>query len=138
MEKPLQAVFVFFILLVSGCSEVNEVDYRDQYTGQYAVSISRKYTYGNFIGSTVTPNSAVLRVSKAPEAGMLLFAVDSTVRKARLDGDAFVFDSVTDWPDQSIVTLGSGRFSKSAVWYQTKSTNAAQAVVATITVEGSK
>lgn len=138
MEKQLKAVFVFTMLLVSGCSEVKEVDYRDQYTGQYAVLISRKYTYGNFIGSTVTPNETVLRVSKAPEAGMLLFAVDSTVRKARLNGDNFVFDTVTDWPDQSIVTSGNGRFSKASVWYQTKSTNPAQAVVATITVEGSK
>lgn len=134
----MQRLFVFIILLVSGCSEVNEVDYRDQYTGRYAVLISRKYTYGNFIGSTVTPNSAVLQVSKAPEAGMLLFAVDSTVRKARLTGDSFVFDAITDWPDQSIVTSGNGRFSEATVWYQTKSTNSAQAVVGTITVEGSR
>lgn len=138
MEKLLKAAFVFIILLVSGCSDVKEVDYRDQYTGRYAVSISRRYTFGNFIGSTVTPNLAVLQVSKAPEAGMLLFAVDSIVRKARLNGDNFVFETVTDQPDQSIMTSGNGRFSEATVWYQTKSINPAQTVVATITVEGSK
>lgn len=138
MEKPLKAAFVFIVLLVSACSDVKEVDYRDQYTGQYDVLISRRYTYGNFIGSTVTPNSAVLQVTKAPEAGMLLFALDSTVRKARLTGDNFVFDTVTDQPDQSITTSGNGRFSEATVWYQTKGINATQSVVATITVEGSK
>lgn len=138
MEKPLKAAFVFIILLVSGCSDVKEVDYRDQYTGRYAVLISRKYTYGNFIGSTVTPNSAVLEVSKAPEAGVLLFTVDSIAKKARLNGDNFVFDTVTEQPDQSIITSGNGRFSEATVWYQTKSINSARTVVATITVEGSK
>lgn len=138
MEKLLKSVFVSIVLLISGCSEVNEVDYRDQYTGQYAVLISRKYNYGNFIGSTVVPNSTTLTIRKAPEAGKLLFAVDSVVRTARLSGDTFVFETINDWPDQSIVTSGNGRFSASSVWYQTKSTTPAQTVVGTITVEGTK